>query len=291
MSFAADIKNELCRAEHSKKQLYLLAKGAAFAMSENGEECFFQTENKRVADCIVQGFSHADEKPRFSVGKTEKTAAGRRAGVFYTVTLYDKGFAKALPDCSDDDAFGVFLRGVFLVCGFAANPEKGYQLELFLHDREKCRLLAQMIDEHGMTVKQSSRRGSSFLYIKESEKISDMLTYMGAMMQAMEIMNVKIYKEVRNNVNRTVNCESANLDKTIAAAAKQTEDINYIFDTKGRGYLADELLQVAEIRLKSPELSLSDIGKLLEPPISRSGVNHRLKKIGEIAAKLRAGKE
>lgn len=291
MSFAADIKNELCKTEYSKKQLYLLAKGAAFAMTENGEEYFFQTENKRVADCIAQGFSSADEKPDFSVGKAERNASGRRAGVFYTVTLSDKGFAKLLPDCSDDDAFGVFLRGVFLVCGFAANPEKGYQLELFLHDEEKCRSLAQMIEEHGMSVKLSSRRGSSFLYIKESEKISDMLTYMGAMMQAMEIMNVKIFKEVRNNVNRTVNCEAANLDKTIAAAAKQTDDINYIFDTKGREYLSDELLQVAEIRLKSPELSLSDIGKLLEPPISRSGVNHRLKKIGEIAAKLRAGKE
>lgn len=96
-----------------------------------------------------------------------------------------------MPDCSGDDAFGVYLRGVFLVCGLVANPEKGYQLELFLHDESKCRTLLSMIEEHGMGAKLSSRRGSSFLYIKESEKISDMLTYMGAMMQAMEIMNVK----------------------------------------------------------------------------------------------------
>ena len=144
-----------------------------------------------------------------------------------------------------------------------------------------------MIEEHGMGAKLSSRRGSSFLYIKESEKISDMLTYMGAMMQAMEIMNVKIYKEVRNNVNRSVNCEAANLDKTIAAAQKQADDINYIFEKRGEGYLPDELLQVAKIRLTALELSLSDIGKMLEPPISRSGVNHRLRKISLIADTLR----
>ena len=110
---------------------------------------------------------------------------------------------------------------------------------------------------------------------------------MGAMMQAMEIMNVKIYKEVRNNVNRSVNCEAANLDKTIAAAQKQADDINYIFEKRGEGYLPDELLQVAKIRLTALELSLSDIGKMLEPPISRSGVNHRLKKISLIADTLR----
>lgn len=140
-----------------------------------------------------------------------------------------------MPDCSGDDAFGVYLRGIFLVCGLVANPEKGYQLELFLHDESKCRTLLSMIEEHGMGAKLSSRRGSSFLYIKESEKISDMLTYMGAMMQAMEIMNVKIYKEVRNNVNRSVNCEAANLDKTIAAAQKQADDINYIFEKEEKG--------------------------------------------------------
>ena len=242
MSFAADVKNELCKAEHSRKQLELLSKGAAFAMTEDGDGCFFNTENKKTADCIADAFGAVGV--RYDTG--ESTFRGK---TLYTVTLADKGYAYPVPDCSGDDAFGVYLRGIFLVCGIVANPEKGYQLELFLHDESKCRALLSMIEEHGMGAKLSSRRGSSFLYIKESERISDMLTYMGAMMQAMEIMNVKIYKEVRNNVNRSVNCEAANLDKTIAAAQKQADDINYIFEKKGEGYLADELLQVAKIRL------------------------------------------
>ena len=147
--------------------------------------------------------------------------------------------------------------------------------------------MLSLIEEHGMSAKLSTRRGSSFLYIRESEKISDILTFMGAMMQSMEIMNVKIMKEVKNKINRAVNCESANLDKTIAAANKQVDDIEYIFGTKGRSYLSDELLQVADIRINGTELSLSEIGAMLEPPISRSGVNHRLRKISEIAEKLR----
>ena len=190
MSFAADVKNELCKAEHSRKQLELLSKGAAYAMTEDGEGCFFNTENKRVADSIADAFDSVGKE--YSTG--ESTFRGR---TLYTVTLADKSYAYPMPDCSGDDAFGVYLRGIFLVCGLVANPEKGYQLELFLHDESKCRTLLSMIEEHGMGAKLSSRRGSSFLYIKESEKISDMLTYMGAMMQAMEIMNVKIYKEVR----------------------------------------------------------------------------------------------
>ena len=163
MSFAADVKNELCKAEHSRKQLELLSKGAAYAMTEDGEGCFFNTENKRVADSIADAFDSVGKE--YSTG--ESTFRGR---TLYTVTLADKSYAYPMPDCSGDDAFGVYLRGIFLVCGLVANPEKGYQLELFLHDESKCRTLLSMIEEHGMGAKLSSRRGSSFLYNKESEK-------------------------------------------------------------------------------------------------------------------------
>ncbi len=280
MSFASDIKIELCKNESDKNQLRLLCMGAAFAMSEDENSRYFKTECKKAADYIEQTMSQLKIPCR-------KIKHEMRGTTLYGVELSKDALPSEIPDCSDDDAFGVFLRGVFLVCGGAADPEKGYQLEIFLHSEEKCRRLLSLIEEHGMSAKLSTRRGSSFLYIKESEKISDILTFMGAMMQAMEIMNIKIFKEVRNNVNRSVNCEAANLNKTIAAANKQADDIRYIFETKGRSYLSDELLQVADIRINGSELSLSDIGAMLEPPISRSGVNHRLKKISEIAEKLR----
>ena len=280
MSFASDIKIELCRAEHSRAQLEILLKGAFFAMCVDGGGLVFSTECKKAAVYIKQ----ACEGAKIDCGLSENTF---RTKTVYTFRAPDKKYAETLPDCSDDAEFGAFLRGVFLVCGLAANPEKGYQLEFFLHEKEKCEILLRLIEEHGMTAKLSSRRGSFFLYVKDSEQLSDMLTYMGAMLRAVEIMNVKIYKEVRNNVNRSVNCEAANLNKTITAAQKQKEDIDYITEKMGIGFLRDDLAGVAEIRSGGIELSLSDIGKKLDPPISRSGVNHRLRRISEIADRLR----
>lgn len=280
MSFASDIKTELCKNESNINQLRLLCMGAVFAMNEGENGLCFKTECKKAADYIEQSMKQIQipcKKIKYEI----------RGKMLYGVELSENPLTEDIPDCSDDEAFGAFLRGAFLVCGGAADPEKGYQLEIFLHDEKKCRRMLSLIEEHGMSAKLSTRRGSSFLYIRESEKISDILTFMGAMMQSMEIMNVKIMKEVKNKINRAVNCESANLDKTIAAANKQVDDIEYIFGTKGRSYLSDELLQVADIRINGTELSLSEIGAMLEPPISRSGVNHRLRKISEIAEKLR----
>lgn len=278
MSFCTDIKNELCRQEQDENLRLCIAKGAAFAM--NGG--VFQTGNKKTAEYL--------NKMLLDSGcaiKYETVTVSEKKRAAYILTLKDCFFAKQLPDCSNDAWFGAFLRGVFLVCGFASDPKKEYQLEFFLRDKEKTARLSNMIAEHGMSIKTSLRRSGSFLYIKDSEKISDMLTFMGAMVQSMTVMNVKIYKELRNNVNRTVNFEAANLDKTIAAAQKQTDDINYIIRKRGSGWLSDELWETAKLRLESIELSLTDIGKRLDPPVSRSGVFRRLKKISQLADELR----
>lgn len=282
MSFSANVKNELCGAGHNRQ--LLLARGAAYAMNDGGDTLYYKTENKTVCECVCSALDACGCK--YTVTEQKK-----KNGCFYHTEIKNSELAREIPDCSDDDKFGLFLRGIYLVCGFVADPEKVYQLELFLCDREKCEAILKLITEHGMQMKMSQRRGNSFLYSKDSENISDLLTFMGAMSSAMEIMNVKIYKEVRNNVNRSVNCESANLNKTIAAAQSEAEDIRYIYEVKGEGYLPDELKQVADIRLQGIELSLSEIGKMLEPPISRSGVNHRLKRISAIAKRLREGKE
>ena len=117
--------------------------------------------------------------------------------------------------------------------------------------------------------------------------IVDLLNVMGAYASLMDMENVRILKEVRNHVNRKVNCETANLNKTVNAAVKQIDDIQYIEKTKGLKYLPDGLRQIAEIRLEEPELSLYDLGQKLTPPLGKSGVNHRLRKISEIAGELR----
>ena len=161
----------------------------------------------------------------------------------------------------------------------AANPDREYHLEFTVGVKEKAENIRRIINESGMNIKESCRKGKHILYTKDSEGISDILTFIGAMISSMEIMNAKIYKGVRNNVNRAVNCESANIEKTVAASRKQLEDIEYIAQRNGLGILSDELRQIADIRMENIELSLTEIGKLSIPEISRSGVYRRLKKI------------
>lgn len=186
-----------------------------------------------------------------------------------------------------DENTGLFLRGVFLSCGIVSSPDREYHLEFTLGTEEKAEKICRLMNESGMNIKKSRRREKHILYTKDSEGISDILTYIGAMLSSMEIMNAKIYKGVRNNVNRAVNCESANIEKTVAASRKQLEDIEYIAQCNSLGILSDELRQIADIRMENIELSLTEIGKLSKPEISRSGVYRRLKKISGIADKLR----
>ena len=270
MSFCTDIKNELCRQEPDNRSKLYIAKGAAFAMNGGA----FKTGNKKTASYLSRILT---ESGCASALDTVEQNGKKR----YILTLKDSRFADELPDCSGDASLGAFLRGAFLVCGFASDPSKEYQLEFFLRDSEKTAMVADMISEHGMSARISARRSGSFLYIKDSEKIADMLTFMGAMVMSMTLINVKIYKELRNKVNRSVNFEAANLDKTIAAAQKQIDDI------KGIDYLPEELRETARLRLESPESSLTEIGGRLDPPISRTGVFRRLRRISVIADELR----
>ena len=127
------------------------------------------------------------------------------------------------------------------------------------------------------------------MYVKEGTQISDLLNVMEAGVALMNFENVRIVKEMRNSVNRQVNCETANLNKTVSAAVRQIEDIERIRDTVGLEYLAPGLRAVAIARLENPDMNLKDLGEILDPPVGKSGVNHRLRKIGEIAAELSGG--
>ncbi|MDR2558983.1 MAG: DNA-binding protein WhiA [Oscillospiraceae bacterium] len=186
-----------------------------------------------------------------------------------------------------DRETGLFLRGVFLARGTVSDPSQNYHLEINIPDESKADTLFTLITESGILIKKGVRKGRPILYIKESELISDFLTFIGAGVNSMEIMNAKILKEVRNNVNRVVNCDAANIEKTTRAAAKQIADIELIHEKKGTDFLPPELRQVAKLRLQNFEMSLKEIGEMCEPRLSRSGVFHRLEKINKIAEKLK----
>lgn len=181
-----------------------------------------------------------------------------------------------------------YVRGVFLAVGSMTDPEKGYHFECVFVNHRKANQFLEQIAFFGIEGKSIERKGHVVVYIKEGALIVDVLNVMEAHNALMELENVRILKEVRNSVNRKVNCETANINKTVSAAVKQMEDIMYIRDHVGLESLSPALFQVAERRLAFPEAPLKELGEMLNPPVGKSGVNHRLRKLSQIAEELRS---
>lgn len=180
-----------------------------------------------------------------------------------------------------------FLRGAFLVSGSMSDPEKNYHFEIVCNRDEKAAQIQRIMNEFGLEAKVVVRKKYHVVYLKESSSIVDTLNIMEAPLALMQLENIRILKEMRNSVNRRVNCEAANINKTVAAAQKQIDDIQYIKDKGGFGDLSPGLLETAKLRLEYPEVPLKELGTMLNPPVGKSGVNHRLRRLSEIAEKLR----
>ncbi len=180
-----------------------------------------------------------------------------------------------------------FLRGTFLAVGSMSNPEKGYHLEYVCADAQQAAQIMDTLLAYGIRAKTVVRKKYQVVYIKESEEIVELLNVIGAHVSLMKLENLRIFKDMRNSINRKVNCETANISKTVHAATKQIADIQYIKEHYGFDNLKENLRQVAELRLEYPDAALKELGEYLSPPVGKSGVNHRLRKLSELAEKLR----
>ena len=180
-----------------------------------------------------------------------------------------------------------FIRGAFLAAGSMSDPKKAYHFEIVCAAEPMAEQIRELMSSFSMEAKIVQRKKSYVVYLKEGSQIADILNIMEAHVSLMELENVRILKEMRNTVNRKVNCETANLNKTVSAAVKQLEDITYLRDTIGLEKLSEGLEEVALARLSHPDASLKELGALLSPPVGKSGVNHRLRKLGELAEKVR----
>ena len=183
-----------------------------------------------------------------------------------------------------------FLRGAFLACGSMTDPEKEYHLE-FVTDGERARMIIDSMMFFGIEAKSVERKKYNVVYVKDSDRIVDILNVIEAHVALMDFENVRILKDMRNSVNRRVNCETANIGKTITAAGRQIEDINYLRSFHAFEQLSPELQETALLRLEYPDSSLAELGKLHDRPVGRSGVNHRLAKLSEIAQQMREENE
>lgn len=184
-----------------------------------------------------------------------------------------------------------FLRGVFLSCGYVNSPENAYHFEIVCNTLSKAEKISNIIKKFEIDTKVVARKKCYVVYIKEGESIVDILNVMEAHVSLMEFENVRIIKDMRNSLNRRNNCDVANINKVVQTGVKQKEDIEFIRDTVGYNNLPDGLREIAILRMDNPDISLKDLGEMLNPPIGKSGVNHRLRKISSIAKALRDGKE
>lgn len=204
----------------------------------------------------------------------------------------DEGFftSNKIPSwvLEDEECKKAFIRGAFLGGGSISDPEKNYHLEFVVSNEDFAENLMELINSLGFNSKIVGRKNSYVVYLKESEQISDLLSHIGGFQALLSLQNTKILKQMRNNVNRIVNCETANLSKTVNAAVRQVENIKLIEKKMGISKLPKSLQQIALLRVENEDLTLKELGELLSPPISKSGVNHRLKKIEDIANELRS---
>ena len=180
-----------------------------------------------------------------------------------------------------------FLRGAFLSIGSISDPQKGYHMEFVCSSEEKARQLQSVIQGFDIDAKIVLRKKYYVVYLKEGSGIVDLLNVCEAHVSLMKLENLRILKEMRNSINRRVNCEAANITKTVNAAARQIEDIEYIRDHYGFRNLPENLRQMAEVRLENPDAPLKELGGYLDPPVGKSGVNHRLRKLSELAERIR----
>lgn len=298
MSFAYDLKTELCEKQTAglRQQQALLHGLLLFAKSFSIGSIALSTEHEQVAGLYDQLLEELT-----GVSPT-LTLQGRTVGTPVFLLTVDEpdqrmkvlklfgrsGFEEHLAlgqDLSGPEG-SCLLRGAFLAGGIVTDPMKSYHLEIATPDASLARELACGLGRVLSPPKIGRRRSYYRVYYKESEQIEDFLTYIGSR-AALEIMNVKILKDVRNKVNRVTNCETANIDKTCAAAQQQVADIRQIFEKRGEEYLPEDLRELAYFRLENPDLSLRELGE--ELGLSRSGVNHRLQRISRIASELRSG--
>ncbi len=302
MSFSHDVKKELSKIESSSyAQDFAECYGLMlFSRPFKGSEIKLKTESIHVAERYIT-MSNKLFAPVIEKQSTLK--ASRECINLHTVSLIlpdeceriYSGFGHTdshttlrvnRANIEDEMCLSAFLRGAFMACGSVNDPQKNYHLEFCAAYKNLCNdlcLLLSEIEECSLTPKTILRGGSYVVYLKDSEQITDLLTYMGATSCAMDIMNAKAYKQMRNIANRRTNSELANINKTAQAAARQLSAIDKLEATVGLTSLPDQLYEIAILRRDNPELSLRDLGLLLDPPISRSGINHRFMKIVELA--------
>ena len=299
MSFSFDTKNELCRLPVQRR---CCAQAEAYGIllychTFSSSEVRIITANPNLAARLPKLFHRAfdlrfDRQPAVEEGRKMVFQITEREKLDHIIDLLGYAPRQSLAlhinfaMLEEDHCRAAFLRGCFFAGGSITDPSKRYHLELTSSHLQASRELEVLLRESGYPPKSVARNGSSVTYFKQSDQIEDFLTLIGAPVAAMEIMSTKLEKGLRNSVNRRLNCDSANLDKAVEAAQSQGAAIRKLQAAGRLMELPDKLQQTAALRLEFPELSLSELAEEFDPPVTKSCLNHRLRKLVELAEGL-----
>ncbi len=306
MSYASEVKKELTTLEvhfgNAKAELMALIRmNGSLGLSNHRFILNVQTENpataRRIYSLLKQFYDVESEllvRRKMKLKKNNLYIVRLNSGSEHVLKDLDilDGFQlkETVPlDFLDDDAkVRSYLRGAFLATGSVNNPEtSSYHLEIYSLYEDHNNTICEMMNRYGLNARTAKRRSGYITYLKEAEKIADFLSLIGATSSMLKFEDIRIMRDMRNSVNRIVNCENANFNKVADAASRQIESIRYIDGKIGLDSLPVKLQEIAIARMSHPEVSLKELGELVPGgPISKSGVNHRLRKIMEQAVKL-----
>lgn len=294
ISFSKQVKTELLKIEYEKTccEKALLYGMCIFGKSFSSFGVGIQTENMEIArlyKSLLQKYCNVRCEIKTSAGgKSHSVMIDDKSSCDKVLGIFGHGSGGSIRidysnfDC--ESCAGAFIAGAFLSCGTVSNPHKDYHLEFIVSYLNLSKSLITLLAELDLSPKSANRKGYNIVYFKDSEAIEDCLYIMGASSSMFDMMNIEIVKDIRNKANRTANCEAANIDKTVKASYSHMAAIEKIAEKKGLDYLKKDLKEMAVLRRDNPEASLADLAQL--SGLSRSGVNHRLKKIVEIADEL-----
>ncbi|MGN1081401.1 MAG: DNA-binding protein WhiA [Acutalibacteraceae bacterium] len=303
MTFSGKAKTELAELQFGKK---CCMRSEAYGMllfgkSFSKDAIVLQTDNGAVAQrfCnMIKKLCFVSPKITKGNGKAILVSVNSASDRYKILDFFGQGanetvlrINRANINAECDNCARSFLRGCFFAAGSVSNPGREYHFEFAVTRKKLSEDLAAFLGETGIAPKMTVRRNSNVLYLKDSESIEDMLTFMGATNATLEMMNVKIYKDIRNRENRLNNCDVANIEKTAVASLKQCRAIEYIESRANLDTLPEDIRTVARLRRDNPEMSLSQMGASMNPRLTRSGVNRRLQKLLAYAEEMRQKEE
>lgn len=286
MTFSAQVKNELSAhiPEKACCARAFCCGAACFSHAFCAEKLEFHTESRTVARCLVDAFAAQD----ITLTAGNCSAHGRSKLSLHAggnAALAELAKSAAAPDAllRCPGCGGAWLSGAFLCCGVVANPQKEYHMEFISQQPQRLQQLAGLLEREGYIPRLTKKNANQVLYLRASGQIEDVLTRMGAPHCAMALMNEKIYKDLRNQVNRVTNCENANIDKTVAANQRTLQALRLLEQNGALGSLPPPLAAAANARLADPTATLAELAAAMQPPVSKSGLAHRLRKLEQLA--------